>query len=138
MKNIHSLLALGALASVLLVPGSGFAEEPVAKPSSASSGEVKTLGMYTKVDAIDASANTFTHKNKDGKEVKFVVTGKTVIKNGDKPATLADIKVGDTVSGSRIKKSDTEYEVVKITKFGVAAPKPKKTAAPAKPTESKP
>jgi hypothetical protein len=33
---------------------------------------------------IDAKAKTFTHKNKDGKEVKHLVTSKTEINNGDK------------------------------------------------------
>lgn len=74
--------------------------------------------MHSRVDVIDAKAKTFTHKNKDGKEVKHVVTSKTAINNGDKSAKFEDIKIGDYVSGLRLKKSDTEYEVVKITKFG--------------------
>ena len=48
------------------------------------------------------------------KEVKFVVTDKTEIKNGYAVAKFEDIKVGDFVSGSRLKKSETEYELVKI------------------------
>jgi hypothetical protein len=127
MKNSSSPIflvshgAFGALVLALVWPLSGFSAESDGKAAA----PVKPIGMYSKVDSIDAAAQTFTHRNKDGKEVKFVVTGKTQIKNGDKPAAFGDIKVGDTVSGSRIKKSDTEYEVVKITKFGVVAPKPK-------------
>ena len=59
--------------------------------------------------------------------MKHVVTAKTEINNGDKSAKFKDIKVGDFVSGLRLKKSDTEYEVVKITKFG---PETKKAEAP--------
>ncbi|MCE9611069.1 MAG: hypothetical protein K8R23_12815 [Chthoniobacter sp.] len=120
------------------------ATEPVATPAKPAVPAAKAMGMYTKVDAIDAAAKTFSHNNKDGTVVKFVVTDTTDIKNGDAAAKLSDIKVGDTVSGSRIKKSATEYEVVKITKFGPAPAKAeveKKVSgdkkAPA-PTEKKP
>ena len=88
----------------------------------------KPLPMHSMVDSIDATAMTFTHKNKDGKVVKHVVTAKTEIKNGEKAAKFEDIKVGDYVSGLRLKKSDTEYEVVKITKFGPEAKPVPKTA----------
>lgn len=102
--------------------------KPEAKPAAPT--VVKPSPMNTKVDTIDAAAKTFTHTNKkDSKVVKFVVTATTEIMNGEAPAKFADIKVGDTVSGLRIKKSDTEYEVVKITKFGVVAPKEKKADA---------
>ena len=98
------------------------AEAPAAEaPKAAEAAKPKSdkpLPMHARADSIDASAKTFTHKTKDGKEVKNVVTAKTEIKNHDKDATFADIKVGDYVSGLRHKKSDTEYEVVKITKFG--------------------
>ena len=87
------------------------------------------MPMYSEVSAIDAAGKSFTHKNKDGKEVKFVITDTTEIKNGDAAAKLEDIKVGDYVSGSRLKKSETEYEVVKISKFGPKTEK--KAAAPA-------
>ncbi|MEI8107524.1 MAG: hypothetical protein WCI46_06875 [Verrucomicrobiota bacterium] len=95
---------------------------------------VKSLPMTTAVDAIDAATKSFTHNNKDGSAVKFVVTATTVIKNGETDAKFEDIKVGDTVNGLRVKKSATEYEVTKITSFGPKAAKKgadKKAAAPA-------
>jgi hypothetical protein len=52
-----------------------------------------------------------------------------------KPAKFEDIKVGDWVSGTRLKKSDTEYEVLKITKFGPKTEK--KPEATVKPAEKK-
>ena len=133
MNTLFRLFAAGALAFVLPVSGFGAENSPAAIPTQA-----KPIGMYTKVDAIDAAGKTFTHRNKDGKVVKFVLTDKTEIKNVDKPATLGDIKVGDTVSGSRIKKSDTEYQVVKITKFGVVTPKAKKPETVATVSKSQP
>jgi len=68
--------------------------------------------------------------------VKNVVTATTDIKNGDAAAKFEDIKVGDYVSGSRIKKSETEYEIVKISKFGPKTEK--KPAAPAAPATATP
>ena len=116
------------------------AEEPPAeakgdKPAAGKDG--KAISMKAEVDAIDAAAKTFSHNNKDGTVVKFMVTDKTEIKNGEADAKFEDIKVGDTVSGSRMKKSATEYEVVKITKFGVAAPKEKKADGDKKPEADK-
>lgn len=103
---------------------------PVQKPAApakpappAKKDEEKPLPMNAKVDAIDASAKTFSHTNKTGVKVTFHVTSKTEIHQGDKEAKFSDIKVGDTVAGLRIKKSVTDYEVVKITKFGVVEPK---------------
>jgi hypothetical protein len=112
-------------------------KKPAEKPEAASAEKkaVKPLPMNSRADSIDAAAKTFSMKRKDGVEVKHVVTDKTEIKNGDAAAKFEDIKVGDTVAGSRLKKSDTEYEVVKITKFGPTAPKKAKTEA--KPEEKK-
>ncbi len=134
MKRLFTLLTISAV--VLALPASGLAAEKKAKPADTAkpaaekpadpakpaaekvAGEGKTLPMYAEVSAIDAGGKSFTHKNKDGKEVKFVITDKTEIKNNEAPAKFADIKVGDYVSGSRVKKSDTEWEIVKISKFG--------------------
>jgi uncharacterized cupredoxin-like copper-binding protein len=97
----------------------------------------KPLPMYSRADEIDAAGKTFTQVNKDGKKVKHVVTDKTVIKNGDKEAKFEDIKVGDTVSGLRLKTNDTEWEVVKITKFGAPAAKKSAAKPAAKPDAAK-
>ena len=133
MKKLLTILTLTAFAAL---PATTFAAPkketpattPAAKPveTKPAAPASKPLPMYAKVDAIDAAAKTFSHNNKDGTVVKFVVTDKTEIKNGEADAKLEDIKVGDTVSGSRVKISATEYEVVKITKFGAAVVKGKK------------
>lgn len=140
MKKLLTILTLTAFAAL---PATTFAapkkETPAAtpapaapaKPAAAKPAAPKSLPMYSHADTIDVAAKTFTTKRKDGVEVKHVLTDKTEIKNGEAAATLADIKVGDYVSGSRIKKSETEYEVVKISKFGPKAEK--KAAAPAAP-----
>jgi hypothetical protein len=102
------------------------AEKAVAAASGAPEkvvGEGKAIPMHVRADAIDAKAKTFTMKKKDGTEVKHVLTDSTTIMNGEAKAKLEDVKVGEYVSGLRKKKSETEYEVVKITKFGPAPEK---------------
>lgn len=84
--------------------------------------------MHNKVDAIDAAAKTFSYTTKAGKKVVNKVTGNTTIMQGDKPAQFSDVKVGDTISGSHKKISATEYEIIKITKFGIPVAKEKKVA----------
>jgi len=82
--------------------------------------------MRARADSIDAKAKTFTQKRRDGVEVKHIVTATTEIRNGDATGKFEDIKVGDQVNGLRLKKGETEYEVVKITKYGPPAPKAEK------------
>jgi len=114
-------------------------EKPAATPKEAPAkvaGEGKAIPMHVRADAIDTAAKTFTTKRKDGVEVKHAITESTTIMNGESPAKFEDIKVGEYVSGLHKKKSDTEYEVVKITKFG-AAPEKKPKADAAKPEAEK-
>jgi hypothetical protein len=98
---------------------------PAPTTPPAAEAKERKIPMNTRVDMIDAANKTFTHVNADGKQVKFVLTPTTVIQQGEAAAKFTDIKVGDTISGSRIKVSDTEYTVVRITKFGVVVKKPK-------------
>lgn len=153
MKSLLSIITITAVSFGL---GTGsFAAEPktkaaaegakkageAAKPAAEKvSGEAKTIPMYTRADVIDVKARTFTNTKKDGVAVKHVLTDTTEIMNAGAPAKLADIKVGDYVSGSRKKVSETEYTVVKITKFGPKAEKKEGEAKPAegaKPAEKK-
>lgn len=142
MKTFIALLAVGTLVSSIPCHVSAAeaaaptktatpaAKAATATPAAKAVGEAKTLPMNSRADSIDLKARTFTNKRKDGVEVKHVITDKTEIKQGEAPAKLEDIKIGDYVSGSRKKVSETEYTVVKITKFGPKAAKP---AADAKP-----
>lgn len=135
MKKLLSIFALTAL--VAGIPSASFAAKkaaPAATPAasapapSATPTAAKTIPMNSTVDTIDYAGKSFTHKNKDGKEVKFVLTSTTEIKQGKADAKFEDIKVGDPVDGLRVKKSDTEYEVIKITRFGENAKKGNKKA----------
>jgi hypothetical protein len=133
MKKLLSTLAIAAL--VATFPASSFAKKaaaaspaPGATPAATPASE-KPIPLYSEVSTIDTAGKSWTHKNKDGKEVKFVVTATTDIKQAGAPAKFEDIKVGDWVSGLRKKTGDNEYEVIKITKFGPKAPKADKPAA---------
>ena len=135
MKKQFITLVAAALFSTSLVPWNpahgaaaedGSAPEKVAGlPKAAATpaattgkDELKTLPMNSRADVIDVKGRFFITKRKDGVEVKNVLTETTDIKQGPAPALFEDIKTGDYVSGSRRKVSDTEYTVVKITKFG--------------------
>lgn len=83
----------------------------------------KPMLMHTKVDTIDATDKSFTHTTEKGTKLIHILTATSVVMQGDKAAQFSDIKVGDYVSGTHLKKSDTEYEIVKITKFGPKAEK---------------
>jgi lysyl-tRNA synthetase class II len=86
---------------------------------------LKPMPMNSRVDEIDAAGKTFTQVTRDGRRIKHVITTKTEINQGKDRAKFEDIKVGDIVAGSRLKKNadGTEYEVIKITKFSAKAAK---------------
>ena len=145
MKKLIAYLSVATVAVAFPIGAMAEAKKPAATKAADAAkegaakvvGEAKPMPMYQRADSIDAKAKTFTNKKKDGTEVKHVITDKTEIKNGEAPAKLSDIKVGEYVSGLRLKKSDTEYEVVKISKFGPPAPKKPKAEGDAKPAEKK-
>ena len=121
----HILILLSALALPSSLLAQAKKPEPGAPaPAKKEDGKAtRPLPMNSRVDEIDAAGKTFTQNTREGKKVKHVITNKTEIKQGTNSAKFEDIKVGDMVAGSRIKKNTdgTEYEVIKITKFGPKA-----------------
>jgi hypothetical protein len=79
--------------------------------------------------ATEVNASGFVTVEKDGTRTTHNVTKDTEVLQGRKPAQFADIKVGDIVTGQRKRVTETEYELVKITKFVT------KHAPPAKPAK---
>jgi hypothetical protein len=143
MKRVLTLISLSAIALALPVSSIAAEKEKTATDTKKTTekavtdtkaaaektvADAKAMPMHVRADAIDAKTGTITMKRKDGVEIKNIITDKTEIKNGEAAAKLADIKAGEYVSGLRVKKSETEYEIVKITKFG---PTPDKEAPPA-------
>lgn len=127
-----TLLGLTLAASAAPAAAPAAPAKPAAKVEAAPKAD-KPMPMNHKVDTIDEAAKTFTYTTEKGTKVVNKITATTVIQQGDKPAQFSDIKPGDVVSGLHIKKSDTEYEIVKITKFGPKAPKAEKEAKTATP-----
>jgi hypothetical protein len=143
MKNTIKPLALIAASILSLSLGTSARAATEAMPKTpvpakaekapATAKVAKAMPMHTKVDTIDVATKSYTHTTQKGTKVTNTLTATSVVMQGDKPAQFSDIKVGDYVSGTHLKKSDTEYEIVKITKFGPEAPKVEKKAPAKKP-----
>lgn len=148
MKNLITLTIIAAIG----LPLSGFAaaekkpaaaqapaaeakkpDAPAAKPDAAAT---KPFPYHGDVAAVDATAKTFTFKNKDGKERLFSVTDKTEIEKDGAKADFAAITVGAYAAGQCNKSGEGKFEAVSV-KIG---PKPAKKAkdAAAKPADAKP
>lgn len=120
--------AVIALGVVRFVSTKDVEERPPGIPMGAgapTAAAPRSMPMHVRVDAIDLANSTFTTRRKDGVEIKTFVTDRTQIKNHGVDATFADVQVGDMVSGSRVKRSETEYEVLKIAKFGQRSESPR-------------
>jgi hypothetical protein len=154
MKKLITIMSVTAFALTLPI-GAGAAEKkekaaekPAAekpadaakKPADAKPAEAKDpsrpLPYRGDVAAVDASAKTFTFKNKDGTERVFHVGADTKISKDDKPADFAAITVGAYATGSYKKGADGKLEAGSV-KIG---PKPEKKPAEGadKPAEKKP
>jgi hypothetical protein len=101
---------------VVRPPPLEFSDGGAAAPARDETGTRK-LPMRIRVDSIDPAGTTLITERKDGVRIRSVVTDRTEIRNGFAEATFAEIKVGDMVNGSRIKRAEDEYEVLSITKF---------------------
>lgn len=121
------IAALGVAALVLALPSTVPAKEKktAAAPPQAGAApmaKAKPIAYHGKVASVDAAAKTF----EVGKRT-FKVTDTTAITKDGAPATMADIAVGEKVSGSYWKKEDGSLET-KSVKIGA------KVEAAAKPT----
>jgi hypothetical protein len=97
--------------------------------TAATAGSKKTLPFTGKVATVDASAGVFTVG-----DLKLAVTSTTKITTNGVPATLADFKVGDAVSGAYKTAADGTKNVTTLKL--AAAKKKKAAAAPATPSVS--
>jgi hypothetical protein len=83
--------------------------------------ETKTVAGI--VERIDVGGKTFTVKNLNGKETKFLVNERTNIKRFDAPATFKDIKLGTSIGIRYLEKTDAaQYEAVAIRTDGEIPP----------------
>ena len=84
---------------------------PATSPSADKPGPNR---FYGTISAVDASAKTFTV---DNQTYSIVPESQMTKAADDKPATIADATVGETVRGSYTKTSDGKLNVTKV-RFG--------------------
>ena len=116
MKKQIALFALVA-AALIAAPAVVRAEDKPAKPETAESGTPKAkkhgaLPFHGSVTAVDTTANTVTLASQT-----YNITSETKIMKEGKPATLADITVGEKITG-QYKKDDAGKLDAKIIHIG--------------------
>jgi hypothetical protein len=128
MKNIIKFTSLSLMAAALAVsPMASFAQDAAtnAPAAAATNAPAATkakrtiLPFHGKIVTLDASAGTFTVG-----QLNLSVTSTTKITTNSVPATLADFKVGDNVTGAYKKAADGTLNVTTLHLGG----KPKKPA----------
>jgi hypothetical protein len=130
MKNIIKITTLGLVAAALVaMPVLSFAQDTTTNAPAADTGTNATtvvkkkhgaLPFHGKIATLDASAGTFTVG-----ELSLTVTSTTKISTNNVPATLADFKVGDNVTGAYKKAADGTLNATTLKLGG----KKKKAAA---------
>jgi len=128
-KNFRNVLASLLATAVVLAPVAGIAQDkPKAPPANDADGKpspgARALPFRGTVALVDKGAKTV----KVGERV-FHVTSETKLMKGDQPATLAEINVGDTITGNYVKGDDGKLTAKRMS-FG---PKQSPAARPAKP-----
>src|SRR5262245_862643 len=104
MKNKTRFIVAGLLTATMLVaPVVGIAQEKE-KPKTPAAGDAapkptpatRAVPFRGTVAAVNKEAKTVTV----GERVFHVDADTKVVKNGNEPATLAEIKVGDAIAGN--------------------------------------
>jgi len=130
MKNIIkytslSLLAVALAASPVMSRAQDAATNAPAADATAPVVKKKsTLPFHGKIATIDAAGSTFTV----GELVLNVTSTSKVTSTNGAPATLADFKVGDNVSGAYKKAKDGKLNVTTLHLGGGKAKKKKPAA----------
>ena len=118
---MRKLLAVGLM--VAAIAGIARAEDKAgAKASKPKPGKMMTVKGT--VDAVDAGGMKLTVKDKAGMATVFMLTAEAKIKKGGKPATLADVMVGD---GAEVKYTMNGDQMV-VKSVMAKMPKPMKAA----------
>lgn len=133
MKTKFIIASIGAAFALMLTPAQAAkpkaadttpAPAAPAKPA-AEKPKKDTYPLYGEVVAVTPKLLTIKG-GKDKPDRKFDITADTKIVDGDKAATIADVKVGKKVGGN-VKKSDTGNPTLLKLNVGVSQEaKPKK------------
>lgn len=92
-------------------------------PAEANAVVEKAVPFRLQVSELTSSS--FSHTAPDGSKQKLFATSKTAVSKGDRSAVFGDIKLGDIITGLRVKKeAEGEWDIVNITNIeSPAAPK---------------
>lgn len=88
--------------------------------STTTSTKMKKTEYHGMVKSVDTAANTITVSNKKG-DMTLTVAPTTKITQDKKPATLADITMGEKVTGSYMKDASGTMTACKINGHSVPA-----------------
>jgi hypothetical protein len=122
MKKHIALIAI-ATAALIAAPATIHAQDAAATPAAPATtpapAKKKSAAVHGTVAAVDATAMTVTVGTKT-----YTVTSETKITKDGKPATLADVTVGETVG---ISSKKGEGDKLTATAIHIGAAKKKKT-----------
>src|SRR5262245_27893687 len=114
---LHSLAWAAAPKPTTRKPSTPAGEfAPATKETDISAPPVEKAKAFT-ITADEVSEAGFVSVGKDGKRITCKVTKDTAVAQGKAAAKFSDIKAGDVVTGTRRQVTETEYELVKVTKF---------------------
>jgi hypothetical protein len=114
IKSAFAAVAgLALCAPVALHAQTNTTAAPLATASSTKASKVTKIEYKGTVKSIDTAANTITVTCKKG-DMTFMVIPTTKITNSKKPATLADIMMGEKVTGSYTKDAAGTMTACKI------------------------
>jgi hypothetical protein len=134
IKRLTTLLVITFSMPLLAVekPKTKPPEKPAAKTEPKAKED--TYPLYGKVLAITSRTLTVVRsESEEAKESKYSIGASTEVVNGDKPATVEDVKIGQWVGGSVKKATDEGNDVVTKINLGVKQKKGSTKAGTLKP-----
>ncbi len=99
-------------------------EQDLSKPAEPAPEKPKAFTLT----ADEITKSGFVSVGKDGARVTHTITKDTLVLQAGKPAKFADIKPGATVTGLRTRTTDTDYVIIRVTRF-IPKPPPKASEA---------
>ncbi len=138
VKALAALLSLAFVAAPVTVHAQTSAPATTPAPAAAPAKAAKKTNKVNysgDITAIDTTANTVTFtsavKKDAGKSLTIAISATTKITKDKKPATLADFKVGDKITGSYAPEASGTLTAATLNTGAAAAKSKKKAAAPA-------
>ena len=121
MKLLHLLIAIVLSVPSALTVAAEDAPAKTKKPAAKADEAAKPKRLPLKGTVISITSATLTLKAAEGKpDRKFSINKETQILKGEAPATTADVKAGQIITGSYIKNADGSATLTKLQ----VAPKP--------------